>query len=150
MFNKRLIKALDNIADAIDCLVEKLDTVVRVVNTVGTSVHVDRIVGSDPAVQKALGITPEITFRGTDGRFTKRDPVGIEIDVEKVEKEVEKVNNPEKRRWTDKEIRIVVEGINNGKTHEDIQRSLEMAGFERTDKAVKHRVNEIKRNARRR
>ena len=53
---KKLIKSIDNLADAIDSLVEKLDTVIRVVNTVGTSVHVERIAGSDPAVQKALGI----------------------------------------------------------------------------------------------
>ena len=62
---KGLIKALDNLADAIDSLVEKLDTVVRVVNTVGTSLHVEKIVGSDPAVQKALN-APRKSSRWTE------------------------------------------------------------------------------------
>lgn len=135
---------------ALTDLVQKIYEELNVMNTRATC-PVEVIDGKDPAVQKALGIKPEITFRGTDGRFTHRGQAGVDIDVEKVVNEVEKVNpTEEKRRWTDKEIRIVVEGLNMGKTHEDIQRSLMKAGFERTFKAVKHRVNEIKRNARRR
>ena len=113
---KRLIKALDNLADAIDSLVEKLDTVVRVMNTVGTSYHVERIVGSDPAVQKALGIQGKkrVAVRHT------------------------------KERWTFEENRFVNECIRAGMSPSTIQRGLHDLGYDRTLSAVKHKVHDYK------
>ena len=65
---KRLIKALDNIADAIDSLVEKLDTVIiagRVLTATGKSLPLERVDVSDPDVQKALN-TPKKSSRWTE------------------------------------------------------------------------------------
>lgn len=61
MFNKRLLKAIDNLADALDSVTEML------FNLKAKSVFHETIDGKDTAVQKALGITPapRKKYRGT-------------------------------------------------------------------------------------
>ena len=112
---KKLIKALDNLADAIDSLVEKLDTVIRVVNTVGTSTHVERIVGSDPDVQKALGIQEAKPGKHMNTR----------------------------RRWTSKEEKIVIAGYSKGLGPAAISEILKRQGFDRSAHAIVDHMSEL-------
>ena len=114
---KKLIKAIDNLADAIDSLVEKLDTVIRVVNTVGTSIHVERIAGSNPAVQKALGIQ---------------------------EAEPGKPMNT-RRRWTAKEDSIVIIGYSKGLAPAAISEILKQQGFDRSAHAIVDHMSELRK-----
>ena len=68
---KKLIKSIDNLADAIDCLVEKLDAIFieskQPLLTLGPGLYRETISGADPEVQKALAIqpAPRKQYRGT-------------------------------------------------------------------------------------
>lgn len=118
---KKLIKSIDNLADAIDCLVEKLDAIFieskQPLLTLGPGLYRETISGADPEVQKALGIQEAEPGRPMNTR----------------------------RRWTSKEDSIVIIGYSKGLAPAAISEILKQQGFDRSAHAIVDHMSELRK-----
>ena len=116
---KKLIKSIDNLADAIDCLVEKLDAIFieskQPLLTLGPGLYRETISGADTEVQKRLGIKKE-----------GKKPSA-------------------RRRWTSKEEALVIAGYSKGYAPAAIRDILKRNGYDRGEHAIVDHMCELRK-----